>query len=244
MPKYFFFDLDNTLTRSKSHIEPEHIPVLKSLANRAEIIVVSGSTADTITTHLSDALRGEYHVLGQNGNRAQGKDEQIVWERLLSDGQKEAAFAFIRHARRHLPLAVRDENDIVEDRGCQVAFSLIGHHEDIAKKEAFDPDHSIRHGLLRDLADQVSTLESANIEVRSGGTTNLDMFEKGRHKGYNVAAYIAHMRWNPDECIYIGDALFPGGNDETVVGIISTHAVKDYRETYQYLTRLLGISTV
>jgi hypothetical protein len=47
------------------------------------------------------------------------------------------------------------------------------------------------------------------------------------------------MQWQKEDCLYIGDALFPGGNDETVVGVIPTQLVKDYHATYTYLSSIL-----
>lgn len=238
--KHFFFDLDNTLTRSKSLIAPEHIPVLEELAKRCDVIVVSGHGEKDIRKHLTSELDGTYHILGQNGNFAESKDGHVLWNNSLAAHQKEAISGFIEKAKKHLGLTVRDESDLVEDRDSQVAYSLIGHHEDKDKKESFDPDHKKRHALLADLADDVRTLaQESKVEIRSGGTTVLDMFHFGKNKGYNVGEYIKAMDWNKDECLYIGDALFPGGNDETVVGVIETHAVKDYHETYEYLSDFL-----
>ena len=239
MHRHYFFDLDNTLTRSKSLIAPEHVPILQSLAERAEVIVVSGSSAAVIAKHLTVALAGQYHTLAQNGNLALTRAGALQWERTLTQSQKDAAHAFIAKARAHLAIPVRNERDIVEDRGCQLAYSLIGHNEEIAKKEAFDPDHAIPHALLRELAEDLAVLEAAGIEARRGGTTNIDMFGRGQHKGFNVREYIEAQGWKTEECIYIGDALFPGGNDETVIGVIETHPVGDYRETYRYLESVL-----
>lgn len=239
MQKHFFFDLDNTLTPSKSLIEAAHLPILKRLAERADVIVVSGHGEADIRSHLTEALHGAFYTLGQNGNRANTKDGDILWNNSLQQGQRDAILAFIAKARALLNYTVRDENDIVEDRDSQIAFSLIGHHEDKAKKDAFDPRHEIRFKLLTDLASDVEALKVANVEVRIGGTTNLDFFEYGKNKGYNVNLFIEKMGWDKLDCIYIGDALFPGGNDETVVGVIATHAVKDYKETYSYLSDIL-----
>ena len=240
MPKHFFFDLDNTLTPSKSPIEEAHVPTLKQLAQRADVIVVSGHGEADIRSHLTEALHGCFYTLGQNGNRAVTYDGKVLWNNSLTQGQREATLAFIAKARALLNYVVRDENDIIEDRDSQIAFSLIGHHEDKAKKDSFDPRHEIRFKLLRDLAPDVEALKIANVEVRIGGTTNLDFFEYGKNKGYNVNLFIEKMGWRKEDCIYIGDALFPGGNDETVVGVIETHAVKDHRETYEYLSNVLS----
>lgn len=240
MPKHFFFDLDNTLTRSKSLIASEHVPIFKKLSERAAIIVVSGHGEKDIRSHLTPGLDGTYHILGQNGNFAETKDGRMLWNRSLMQAQKDAIYAFIEKAKKHLDLTVSDANDLVEDRDSQIAYSLIGHHEDKEKKEAFDPDHKKRHRLLSDLKEDVAKLANeAKVEIRSGGTTVLDIFQLGKNKGFNVGEYIKAMEWQKDECIYIGDALFPGGNDETVIGVIPTKAIKDYHETYTYLSGIL-----
>ncbi len=238
MPKHFFFDLDNTLTRSKSLILPEHAAILRTLISRADVVVVSGHPQKDIRAHLKDVAG--YYVLAQNGNFAQTPIGEMMWENRLSSAQVEAIHSFIEKARKHLEYTVKDENDIVEDRGCQVGFSLIGHHLNQDIKDAFDPDHAKRKKLLEDLSDDVARLRSdANIDILIAGTTNLDIFEKGKNKGYNIGLFIKTLGWKKEDCIYLGDALFPGGNDETVIGIIPTKAVADYRETYSYLEKIL-----
>jgi phosphomannomutase len=240
MPKHFFFDLDNTLTRSRTHIDPEHAPVLRKLASLADVIVVTGGVRTQISKQLDPELAGRYFVLGQNGNSAFTPDGTLLWEQELSDSQKAAVLELTSKMRSHLNLTVKDENDLIEDRGSQISYSLIGHHEDIAAKEAFDPDHAKRLALLSEFVADVEKLGTEhNLEIRSGGTTCLDIFEKGRNKGYNCAQLVERLGWNKEECLYIGDALFPGGNDETVIGILPTKAVKDYHETYTYLSSIL-----
>jgi hypothetical protein len=240
MQKHFFFDLDNTLTPSKSLILERHIPILSRLSDTADVIVVSGHGETDIRKHLRPELEGRYHIMGQNGNRAITREGRLVWNRSLSDAQKSAILAFVAKIRAHLNYTVRDEADIIDDRDSQIAYSLIGHHEEAAKKSAFDPKHEIRLGLLRDFAADVAKLEAANVEVRSGGSTVLDFFEFGKNKGYNVREYIKEMRWNADDCLYMGDALFPGGNDETVIGVIPTHAVTGPDDTFSFIKEVLG----
>ena len=46
------------------------------------------------------------------------------------------------------------------------------------------------------------------------------------------------MKWNKDECVYYGDALIPGGNDESVIGVIETIPVVNHRDTYRKLQEL------
>lgn len=240
MPKHVFFDLDNTLTPSKSHIESAHVPLLQKLCERADVIVVSGHGEQDIRKHLAPV--GDFFVLGQNGNRAVLKDGTVLWNNSLSVGQKAAALTFITEARDELKrtggvTSVQNENDIVEDRDSQIAFSLIGHHLDQSVKNAFDPDFMKRRTLMDTMTKNgaLKRLNDGGIEARIAGTTNIDLFALGKNKGFNVGAFIEKMGWKREDCVYIGDALFPGGNDETVVGVIPTQPVKDYRDTYAFI---------
>lgn len=241
MPKHFFFDLDNTLTRSKSLIEPEHAGILRSLSDHADVIVVSGSHQDVIRKHLGQSLEGRYRILSQNGNYATDLNGTVLWERRLNDAQKNAVYQFIEEVKRYAQLSVKNERDLVEDRGCQISYSLIGHNEDVSKKEKFDPDFSKRLALLKHFHKEVERLDrDLSIEIKIGGTTCLDIFERGKNKGYGVAELVRLMDWKKEECMYVGDALFPGGNDETVIGVIPTKLVTDYHDTYEYLKRVLS----
>lgn len=242
MPKHFFFDLDNTLTRSRSHISPEHALILQKLASLGDVIVVTGGRKSQIAKQLDPELTGHYYVLAQNGNEAAKKDGEELWMRRPSKEQKAAIIALVDEMKAYLNLTVKDENDLVEDRGCSIAYSTIGHNEDVSIKEAYDPDHSKRLALIDHFRDKVEKLrEDHGIEVRTGGTTCLDFFHAGKNKGYNVAEFLDTMQWAKEDCLYIGDALFPGGNDETVIGVIPTQSVDDYHETYTYLSQILGI---
>ncbi len=63
---------------------------------------------------------------------------------------------------------------------------------------------------------------------------------KGRNKGYNIKRLIEHEGWDASECLYFGDSLFPGGNDETMIGVIDTVPVRDHRHTYELLREYFG----
>ena len=78
-------------------------------------------------------------------------------------------------------------------------------------------------------------LNELAIDVVPGGTTCFDFFLRGKNKGYNVLRLIKKKDWRNTECVYVGDALFPGGNDETVIGVIPTHPVQGPDETFAFI---------
>lgn len=239
MLKHFFFDLDKTLTRSRSLMAPEHAEIFRALCERYDVVVVTGGQLSQIETQIPEALHGRYHTLSQSGNHAISKDGTLLWKETFTEKQRAAVLDFIRIVHDEFHLRVKDENDLVEDRGSQISYSLIGHHEAIEKKEAFDPDVAKRLAILSKHSADVEKLRASGADVRTGGTTTFDFTLAGKHKGFNITRLIERMGWKKEDCIYVGDALFRGGNDETVIGVIPTKAVKDFHETFEYLSAIL-----
>lgn len=229
--QHVFFDLDGTLTRSRTTITKEMKDILAKLqASGRDVVIVSGAQKSRLDEQ-GDHFSCVY--LAQNGNHSyllpDGKD---IWHDELSPSEKGEIMKHIASIPPTWP--IKDENDLVEDRGSQISYSLLGHHEDIGKKEAFDPGGAKRTALLKQYP-----LTSDAVEVKIGGTTTFDYFKKGRTKGHNVARYIEMQGWNKDECVYVGDALFPGGNDEAVVGVIDVQQVGGPEETMRFIQSIL-----
>lgn len=228
--RHIFFDMDGTVTRSCTPATPEMEKLLKGLIDSGRsVMIISGQLNDVIERNVPVAS----FYMGQNGNHTVNAETgEELWKNVLTDKEKKEIFTHIESLPRDW--AVRDENDLLSDRGAQIAYSLIGHNEDIDKKEAFDPKGEKRKALLEEFP-----LESDTIEVKIGGTTTFDYIKKGFHKGVNVQHLIDHEGWNSAECLYVGDALFPGGNDEAVIGVIDTRAVKGPRETQDVIKEIL-----
>ena len=223
MKTHLFFDLDNTVTRSRSKISEAMRKTLSG--SEKDIIIVSGATCEQIAWQLDGVT---CFKLGQNGNHAEDKNGNLIWKELLTVEEKEEIMKHVESMPR--TWEVGDVNDLVEDRGCQVSYSLLGHHEVIDKKEAFDPKSEIRRSLL-----EKYPFESDTLQVKIGGTTCFDYTAKGKHKGFYVERLIEKLGWKKDECVYFGDMLFPGGNDESVIGVIDTEAIENPENTLNLL---------
>jgi len=152
----------------------------------------------------------------------------------MTDEEKEPILAHAKQLRELITWDVPDEADLIEDRGSQITLSIYGNNGDPAIKKTIDPDFSIRRDML-----QQFPFENDTVEVKIGGSTCIDYMKKGKNKGFNVDRLINQMGWDPTDCVYYGDALFPGGNDETVVGVIDTIEVADAEDTLQRLQALL-----
>ncbi len=223
--------MDGTLSPSRSLASPEILETLESLIETHDIIVVSGSHNKQMRVQLPEL---PIIQLGQNGNHAEHPVEGELWNDILTEEEKAPVFEHMKKMRELVTTEVPDEDDLIEDRGSQISFSLYGHHGDAAVKRTIDPDFSVRREMMKQIP-----FENELVEAKIAGSTSIDYFKKGRNKGYNVARLAAQYDWDLDECVYYGDALFPGGNDETVVGIIDTIEVKDPEDTLRRLRQLL-----
>lgn len=223
MKKHLFFDLDNTVSRSRSKLSPA---MKEFLLNASEdIIIVSGAKCEQIDFQMDGV---PCYKLGQNGNHALDPAGHTLWEEQLTSEQKTQIFDHINSMPRDWE--VSDVADLVQDRGCQVSYSLLGHNENLEEKEAFDPHGEKRKNLLMKYPFIAET-----IQVKIGGTTCFDYTAEGKHKGHFVAKLIEYLSWEKDDAIYFGDMLFPGGNDESVIGVIDTQAVENPDDTLRHL---------
>lgn len=228
MTRHFFFDMDGTLTRSRSEISDTMVACLRGLlANGGDVVVVSGATKEQIIKQVGEITK-EVVVLAQNGNHAESQTGETLWRNELTDVQKSGVFDLVNKMIGHADLTVNDPADLVEDRVCQISYSLIGHNARLEDKEMSDPEKIIRRGLLCRFEADVEELKCLGVHSRIGGTTCVDFTT--RNKGENVKYFIEQMGWDHDDCVYVGDALFEGGNDHSVVGVIPTLAVESPKE--------------
>ena len=228
--KHLFFDLDNTVTRSRTKIDQEFKERL--LSSPHDIVIMTGGTHDMIV-HQMDGV--PCYKLGQSGNHAVDVDGKLLWEEKLTDEQKADIFEHIN--RIPVTWQVPDTDDLLQDRGCQICFSLYGHNAPVDQKEAFDPDLKKRSAIL-----EQHPFETPGLQVKIGGTTVLDYTVDGMHKGFYAAKIIEHLGWNKEDAIFFGDRLIPGGNDESVIGVIDTVSVESPADTLVYL-RTLGVQS-
>lgn len=206
MYKHFLFDLDNTLANSRLPMKPEMIEMVKKL--KGDITVISGADKTQIKKQVGKLAK---YILGQYGACSP------FWNIKLTKKEKAEVYDHLAKVKKFFPQYFKDESDLVQDRGSLIAFSFVGHNADLEKKGAFD-----RSGLFRQSILKTIPFESENMLCKIAGTTCFDYSNKNLSKGKNIERLIAHKGWNKDECIYFGDSLKSGGNDETVIGVIET----------------------
>jgi hypothetical protein len=117
--------------------------------------------------------------------------------------------------------------EVIEDRGSQITYSALGQQAPLEAKDKWDPDFAKRKKIKALLDTYIP-----EFSVRMGGATSIDITKPGIDKAYGIRKLRDLLGISLKEMIYIGDALFVGGNDYPAeeAGVVSI-PVRDPRET-------------
>lgn len=247
IPPLVAFDLDDTLAPSKSPLDPRMASALSELLAETIVAVISGGTFEQFETqllrgieHVAEPLLERLHLLptcGTRYERRQNGSWTTVYQEHLSDDERGNAATVLEEEARALGLWEADTwGPILEDRGSQVTFSALGQRAPVDAKRSWDPDGTKKNALRAAAARRLPSLE-----VRSGGSTSVDITRRGIDKAYGMRK-LAELTAIPlDDMLFIGDRLDPDGNDYPVKAMgVTCRAVAGWEETTQVIEQLLA----
>ena len=264
------FDLDETLAPSKSPLPDRMAAALRSLLDVADVCVISGGQFGQFDAQLLRNLRAteeqlsRLHLMPTCGTRyyvhaarvpavngtggvrtehSEGADGKggiwtLVYANDLTPAQVEEGFAVVEAEARRLGLwEERTWGPVLEDRGSQITFSALGQEAPLDAKKAWDPTGE-RKGRLRDAV----AARLPELEVRSGGSTSVDITLKGVDKAYGMKRLAEMTGIALEEMIFVGDRLDPEGNDYPVKALgVPCQAVSGWQDTVAYVTSLASL---
>lgn len=105
--------------------------------------------------------------------------------------------------------------EIIEDQGSQITFSALGQQAPLDEKDKWDPDFTKRKKIKAILDTFIP-----EFSVRMGGATSIDVIKPGIDKAYGVRKLRDILGISLKEMIFIGDALFVGGNQNRRIVIV------------------------
>lgn len=244
MKKLIVFDLDGTLAESKASLDTEMSTLLISLLVLVKVAVISGGNWPQFEKQLLSNLPHDERLknlslLPTCGTKFYRYEK--VWKPLYSedfteDEKKTIITAFSQALELSGFKSEKHWGELIEDRGSQITFSALGQEAPLEEKKKWDPDFIKRKQIKVILETLIPT-----FFVRLGGTTSVDVTKPGIDKGYGIRKLKETLSISIDEMIFIGDALFPGGNDYPVkeAGVVSIQ-VKDSNETKRVIETLLA----
>ncbi|MDR2748531.1 MAG: HAD-IIB family hydrolase [Bifidobacteriaceae bacterium] len=224
MHKLYAFDLDGTLALSKSKVSAFMSQSLSQLLDFAQICIISGGKYEQFEQQLLAYLDPlahleKLHIMPTCGTRyykwsgkAETLDFEQVYARNLTDSEIDKAVKAIEYEAKRLGLwEEKSWGGKIENRGSQITFSALGQEAPVDQKERWDPNNTKKNKLREAVA-----LHIPNLEVRSGGSTSIDITKKGIDKAYGMKELKKITGIEFRQMLFFGDRLDKEGNDYPV----------------------------
>lgn len=245
MKQLIAFDLDGTLAESKQPLQAPMQEAIADLLAVAHVAVISGGDWPQFDKQVASRLparadlsrlwlmptTGTKLYTHRNGAWAP------VYAELFDDAQKQAilaAFDASLEATGFVPEQIWGER--IEDRGSQITFSALGQQAPIHAKEQWDPDFARRKVIQADLRTRLP-----GLSINMGGATSIDITREGVDKGYGLQKLRDASGIALDAMLFIGDAIFPGGNDYPAKQLgLNTVRVRDPQETLSVIAAIVA----
>ncbi len=246
MKKLIIFDLDGTLAKSKSAIDTEMSELFSALLKVAKVSIISGGDwpqfEKQVLNHLPKAaLLKKISILPTCGTKfyKYESDWQKLYEENFTVEERTKILESLHGAIKESNIEVtKTWGEQIEDRGSQITFSALGQEAPLDEKKGWDADFSKRKKIVEPLQKSLK-----DFSIGMGGTTSIDITKPGIDKAYGIHKLKEILRIDIAEMLFIGDALFEGGNDyparKTGVRCIQ---VRDPEETKRIIETIIACS--
>lgn len=248
------FDLDGTLTESKAYLKPEMSRLMVKLLEKKRVAIIGGGKYELFKKQFTapfdcpkELLRNLFlfPTTATAFYRYQKNSWKKVYRLELSKRDRERikkAFAKVFEAVGYVhPEKIYGK--VIEDRGTQITFSalgqeivaMLGEKEGVRLKGEWKKKNT---ALKLKMAKMLQTL-LPDLEIHSAGYTSIDVTKKGIDKAYGVKQIEKHLGVPVRKMIFVGDALYPGGNDyaakKTGIGCFKVDGPKDTEKFIEFV---------
>lgn len=254
--KLVVFDLDGTLALTKAPMDPEMADLMAQLLAKKHVAVIGGGKYELFQEQLLNPLNGRPENLLKNlslfptTSTRYYRYENGGWEKVyaheLSQEERTRITQTFERVFKEIGYQhpAKTYGPVIEDRGTQVTWSALGQEvvaelgvKGVELKEAWKQANT---PLKMKVAELMATY-LPDLEVRAAGHTSVDVTKKGIDKAYGLQQIERYLEVPIKDMLFIGDAIFPGGNDYAVVKTgVDYIPVTGPEETKKCMRFLLG----
>lgn len=249
MPRAIIFDLDGTLTESKSPLAPEMGVLLARLILKMPVAIMSGGSYEQFQKQFllhmpRDTNYRNVYLFPTSAAQCyawKDGDWRFLYNNPFTPEEKSRVLRALAEALHETGLDQSPPQlwgEQTEDRETQITWSALGQQAPIEEKQTWDPDRKKRTPLQVALLAQLP-----DFSVRVNATNSIDITRRGMTKAHGVRQFSEIIATPISAMLYVGDALFHGGNDEIVKETgIETQQVDGPVETAKVIEKFLTVS--
>lgn len=229
----YLFDVDGTLTPSRSVIDPDFQIWFQGFCKRNRVALVTGSdytkTLEQLGTDILSLVECSFNC---SGNAVYKKHRLIH----CSDWRcPDEVLSFLEHvlAQSAYPEKLGQH---FEHRTGMLNFSVVGRAaQGSQRRDYYVWDQTQGE---RELVAQAINTQWPEVQAAVGGETGIDIFKRGRDK----SQILDHLRF--EHMVFFGDRMDPQGNDHSLArAIIDNKRGRCYNvETWQDTQRVLQLT--
>lgn len=249
-PKAVIFDLDNTLAEAFHPPSPEILARFEKIVPLIPTAIMSAASLERIRKDVLANASPDFDASKLTLFTANGAQcfhlREGTWEPDYKHSFTPADHATIRTA---LDEAVRETGyadgtvpygEQFVDYDGYIAFTALGLGAPSEARKAWDPSGYKRMRLREVLIEKLP-----QFDVYIGGATSVDITLRGINKAFGVTEFAKQLSLLPDEMLYVGDALYEGGNDAVVIPTgVQIRSVASPEETATVIDEILSACTV
>lgn len=247
MKKLIVFDLDGTLAESKAALDDEMAGLLNNLLKVAKVAIISGGDWPQFEKQVLANLPGKKRLknlsilptCGTKYYQYKKNWKELYAENFTNDEKKKIIDNLNKAVKASGLKFEKLWGDQIEDRGSQITFSALGQKAPLDAKKKWDPDFAKRKKVKAKLDRSLK-----EFSVQMGGATSIDITKPGIDKAYGIHKLQDVLNITIAQMIFIGDALFDGGNDhparKTGVTCIQVRDPEETKRVVEAITACLG----
>jgi hypothetical protein len=252
--KLIVFDFDGTLAATKSAMDKEMSVLVARLLGPKKVAVIGGGKYQIFQELFVRQLRGPKKLLHNlflfpttaTAFYRYHSGWSNVYALGLSKKEKEKINKTFKRVLKevHYEHPKKIYGQVIEDRGSQITWSAVGQDvvkilgtkEGVALKEKWTKENK----AVKMKITKLMTKYLPELEIRAAGYTSIDVTKKGIDKAYGLRQIEKHLHIKIKDMLFVGDAIFPGGNDYAIVKTgVDYVKVKGPEETKKIIREIL-----
>lgn len=246
--KLIVFDLDGTLTESKMEMDGEMALLMTKLLKVKQVAVIGGGKFEVFKKQLLSKLSSAEELLNNlflfpvtatTFYQYKNNEWTEVYSQSFSDEEKSEILSALDKTLKELNYQHPDKTygELVEDRGSQITFSVLGQEAPAELKEKWNKENPD----IRSKIEAILQKHLFGMEVKVAGLTSIDITRKGVDKAYGIRQMEKYLEVSLKDMLFIGDNFAHEGNDEPVLGTgVLCFEVKNIGDTKELIRYLLS----
>ncbi len=247
------FDLDGTLARTKSTIDSEMSKLVEKLLTHKKMAVIGGGKLELFQHQFLNELKIPSELLNNlylfpvtatSFFKYENGWKNVYTHNLTQEEVNQVMAAFENVFEEiNYQKPKKTYGATIENRGSQITGSALG--QDVVKElgdagvdlknKWRDENTPLKLKIAKGLQEHLP-----NLEVHAAGHTSIDITKKGIDKSYGLHQMEKYLNVKIADMLFVGDAIFPGGNDYAVTKTpIDYCKVKDPEETKKIIRQIL-----